>query len=131
MRLFQYAALAVALAISPVLTGCAGGPNRTAYQTVGVVGVSVDTAMHFWAAYTTNNKVAADQIQTVKRAYLIYQSSFNAMIDAGEALAENTNKDTSILEATMRATLSAKENLLSLICQFLPTEQANLLKGAK
>lgn len=65
-------ALGFVIAVSLPSTGCQN-PERTAYQTTGVVVLSVDAAMNGWGDYVRAGKASVDDQAKVKAAYMKYQ----------------------------------------------------------
>lgn len=68
------AVLAIVLALCvPSFMGCQN-PERTAYQTTGVVVYTVDAAMNGWGDYVRAGKASAEEEVRVKAAYQQYQA---------------------------------------------------------
>lgn len=65
-------ALGFVIAACAPSTGCQN-PERTAYQSTGVVVLSVDAAMNGWGDYVRAGKASAEDEAKVKAAYLKYQ----------------------------------------------------------
>src|SRR5215475_5931994 len=80
-----------------LITGCAGGPNRVAYQTLATTRVSVETAMGLFNQWVKAKKAAGvDTTATelkVKSAFEKWQAAQVAVLESGKlnAIAISTN----------------------------------------
>lgn len=110
LRLFLYSLVLICtLATAPVyISGCAGGPNRVAYQSVGTTKVTISTAMSLWGAYVTQQKLAGtpvpvDREQAVASAYSRVQASLVIVCDAGKALSAGSQTNPAGVSALQAA----------------------------
>jgi hypothetical protein len=69
------------------MAGCAGTPNRVAYQVSGTTRVTVQEGLKFWNdQFVKTGKATVAQEQAVKNVYEKVQNSARVVCDAGKAL---------------------------------------------
>jgi hypothetical protein len=113
--LLTAAAIYCSVLFAPLLTGCASF-ERTAYQTVGSVQITVDVAMQGWGAWVAAGKGTIAQEAAVKKAYQQYQLAAVTVIDAAKAAGANAGAP--ILNQAVAAASVSLENLVNLIKSF-------------
>lgn len=109
--------LALSLCFGTVVIGCSGGcanPERTAYQTTGVVVLSVDVAMNGWGDYVRAGKATPEDEAKVKAAYEKYQAIVRTQ-SAAVRSAINSPEGESVFNTALNAIDAARIDLVNLI----------------
>jgi hypothetical protein len=112
-RLIAILAL-LAIAFAPL--GCKS-PERTAYQTIGSVAVSVDGAMSAWGDYVRAGLAKPEQETRVRGAYLKYQAAMKTaetVVLAARAAPEGEAS----YQTALRAAGAAAADIIALVEQF-------------
>jgi hypothetical protein len=109
------AVLLYGTAISMMVSGCVGGPQRIAYNVESTAQVTVETAMGAWGDYVKQYHPPAAQEQQVADAYKHYQDAMTAVIDATQVyVALAANASTNAPNADTQRQLAAHQAAVAL-----------------
>lgn len=117
IKKLQKSKVVLAIILALCVPGCMGGcqnPERTAYQTTGVVVFSVDAAMNGWGDYVRAGKASAEDEAKVKAAYEKYQAIVRTQRSVVLA-AVNSPEGEAAFTTALNAIEAARIDLINLI----------------
>jgi hypothetical protein len=96
-----------------LLNGCQT-PQQASYQAAGTTVVTVDTAMHLWGTYVSQNHPGTNEEIAVESAYEKYQNSMAIVCDAGEAYSATGGTNGTAIAGLDQAVVNASQELTDL-----------------
>jgi hypothetical protein len=100
-----------------LLSGCAGTPNKVAFQAAGVTKISVDAGLQIYDGIAAAGKTTPAQNLAVKNAWEKYHAAMLTAADAGRIASTSTNSMTAFSSAVDNLNQS-KADLLALLASF-------------